>query len=57
MIRIALFALAILVMMIPLGWVCLEMAQHVQGGTGLLGEIAGAVALGAGAIAAGLLRH
>jgi hypothetical protein len=57
MARIAAFAVGLLMIIIPLGWVCLQMAQHAPGGTALFCGIAGAVALGAGAIIAGLLFH
>jgi hypothetical protein len=40
-------ALAALAMILPLVWVCLHMAAHVPGGTGLLAGIGGAVAIGA----------
>ncbi|HUA43904.1 MAG TPA: hypothetical protein VMA77_01675 [Solirubrobacteraceae bacterium] len=57
MIQGLLIALAVLAMMIPLAWVCLQMAQHAEGGTALLAGIAAAVVIGALATIAGLLRR
>ena len=57
MIRAASVVLAVLAMMIPLGWVCVRMAAHVPGGTALVAGIAGAVALGGLTAVGGLLRR